>query len=378
MRIHIAALGRDRVLGDKWPQIHDAIRIREMEPGPQKQLARRLWKKGVRKRIRKRFDQAKQMNKGGFWEVPGWVMTGIRYSKARHEMVERLDGSIIKVVSRGLAGTDPQYVDRVVYMVREPGSVATSQEDIHRAFDRGDDAKVNSPKDYNLETYMAARWFIDNPQIPVLVVDSDDLVREPLPVLMRIAAFEGEPAIEDQGHLIKPNQVRSFPKIKDEDAAIWEDANRTHAMLLAGDFQGIVDLYEKEHTATKDKVARWRCFRRGDMVNKHMCELCITDTDVMRNFRRFADSRSVNWRDEPCAYLSTQCDESQRQTVELTISANHWVDGTERSRGLGDSVHKLARKLGFKKPCKGCEKRRDALNKAVPYKPPKLARVGCG
>tara|TARA_R100000234_G_C4914302_1_gene141296 strand:+ start:236 stop:400 length:165 start_codon:yes stop_codon:yes gene_type:complete len=48
------------------------------------------------------------------------------------------------------------------------------------------------------------------------------------------------------------------------------------------------------------------------------------------------------------------------------------------SRGLGDSVHKFTKATGIKKivdkvssglniPC-GCEARRDALNKAVPYK----------
>jgi len=48
------------------------------------------------------------------------------------------------------------------------------------------------------------------------------------------------------------------------------------------------------------------------------------------------------------------------------------------SRGLGDSIHKFTTKTGIKKivdkvseglniPC-GCEARRQALNKAVPYK----------
>lgn len=48
------------------------------------------------------------------------------------------------------------------------------------------------------------------------------------------------------------------------------------------------------------------------------------------------------------------------------------------SRGLGDTIHKFTKKTGIKKavdvvskglniPC-GCEARRNALNKAVPYK----------
>lgn len=42
---------------------------------------------------------------------------------------------------------------------------------------------------------------------------------------------------------------------------------------------------------------------------------------------------------------------------------------TQSSRGLGDTVAKVANKLGFKKTsgC-GCEKRQAVLNKLVPYK----------
>ena len=42
---------------------------------------------------------------------------------------------------------------------------------------------------------------------------------------------------------------------------------------------------------------------------------------------------------------------------------------TQSSRGLGDTVAKVANKLGFKKtPGCGCEKRQETLNKLVPYK----------
>lgn len=37
------------------------------------------------------------------------------------------------------------------------------------------------------------------------------------------------------------------------------------------------------------------------------------------------------------------------------------------SRGLGDTVAKLTRKLGIR-PCGGCKKRQALLNKLIPYK----------
>ena len=38
----------------------------------------------------------------------------------------------------------------------------------------------------------------------------------------------------------------------------------------------------------------------------------------------------------------------------------------ERIRGLGDVVHKVTSRLGIRE-CGGCKKRREALNKAVPF-----------
>jgi len=37
------------------------------------------------------------------------------------------------------------------------------------------------------------------------------------------------------------------------------------------------------------------------------------------------------------------------------------------SRGLGDTIAKMTKAIGIK-PCGGCKKRQERLNKAVPYK----------
>jgi len=42
------------------------------------------------------------------------------------------------------------------------------------------------------------------------------------------------------------------------------------------------------------------------------------------------------------------------------------VPTPDRIRGLGDVVHKVTSKLGIRE-CGGCKKRREALNKAVPF-----------
>lgn len=38
------------------------------------------------------------------------------------------------------------------------------------------------------------------------------------------------------------------------------------------------------------------------------------------------------------------------------------------SRGLGDTIKRATSAVGIKKPCGGCQKRRQRLNQAVPYR----------
>jgi hypothetical protein len=43
------------------------------------------------------------------------------------------------------------------------------------------------------------------------------------------------------------------------------------------------------------------------------------------------------------------------------------INGINVSRGLGDTIAKMTKAVGIK-PCGGCKKRQEILNKAVPYK----------
>ena len=43
------------------------------------------------------------------------------------------------------------------------------------------------------------------------------------------------------------------------------------------------------------------------------------------------------------------------------------INGVSASRGLGDTIAKATKAVGIK-PCGGCKKRQEWLNKKVPYK----------
>lgn len=55
--------------------------------------------------------------------------------------------------------------------------------------------------------------------------------------------------------------------------------------------------------------------------------------------------------------------------IKKTTSGETTVNGHEVSRGLGDTIAKITKAVGIK-PCGGCKKRQERLNKAVPYKQP--------
>lgn len=46
---------------------------------------------------------------------------------------------------------------------------------------------------------------------------------------------------------------------------------------------------------------------------------------------------------------------------------SHDEKSDDKSKGLGDTIKKVTDKMGIK-PCGGCKKRQDQLNKLFPYK----------
>tara|TARA_R100000963_G_C4615851_1_gene84801 strand:- start:544 stop:792 length:249 start_codon:yes stop_codon:yes gene_type:complete len=73
--------------------------------------------------------------------------------------------------------------------------------------------------------------------------------------------------------------------------------------------------------------------------------------------------KAISWRHNDKIYTAS---------LILTDSVEIESEGemVQPSKGLGDTVKKAIDKVtgGKLKPCKGCKKRREALNKVMPYK----------
>ena len=66
----------------------------------------------------------------------------------------------------------------------------------------------------------------------------------------------------------------------------------------------------------------------------------------------------------PCCGLLTRV---KAFPLFCSCGAKVLADGSYQSRGLGDTIAKVTSAIGIK-PCGGCNERREALNKLVPYK----------
>ena len=93
----------------------------------------------------------------------------------------------------------------------------------------------------------------------------------------------------------------------------------------------------------------------------------VTDLDPTAKFHR------VTWDFNDIVYvLEIELSTGFKVTKFAQAEIEHAADFSQKnaSKGLGDTVEKTIKKVtrGKVKPCPGCKKRRDALNKLIPYK----------
>lgn len=348
------ALGDDRIIGKQWPQEREhenacvnayAEHVKTMRnPGWRKQLA-----------------ETKAMNPNGFYECH-WTVQGIQYTPDSPP-----EDHAAKIVSQGLARSNPAYIDKIILMVRHPWAVAKShcnlvtQVPIHS---RNKDLGGADPEMYVRVTAMAAAW-IQQHRPDLLLVNFDELIGNPDDILTGIEAFIGDGDWQTARKQIQPKLKRSKPE-KAGDTPVWDVALEIHDMLLKQDWQGIIDR-QQAYEQAKPKPVQFFCTRWGGQVNRGMCEACYAGGDTAANMRKTAEKRRIDWRNEPCGWecgMNPDRDTYTPISIEESIACNHW---RTESTGLGDTIAKITDALHIPK-CGGCKKRQAKLNKLAPYK----------
>jgi len=311
------------------------------------------------------------MNPEGFWECQ-YTVRGVSYHAGQATQLADLKTSakVMKLVSQGLVVTDPQYIDRIIFMLRHPRAVAKSQEDLSREVDLKDLGKVHTPAMFNQVTLQAARWFEANPNVPVLVVEYDELIENPAREVERVKAFLGESGEWDKATAtIQPKLRRSVPE--DVESDLWEDAENIYKWATVQEWPKITG-YFKELRATDKANIQFFCTRRGAMTNPAICNVCKTGRPVPQ-FVKTAQKKDIDWKAEPCLWdVEFNPDhEGERPTIQQSIAENFWAEHYNptllQKMRLGDKVAAVTKAVGVK-PCNGCEKRRAKLNGEAPNK----------
>jgi hypothetical protein len=246
----------------------------------------------------------------------------------------------MKIVSQGLLPSDPRYINKIIYVIRHPRNVAKSQERLTRGFDvvlaSGETQNIteglviHTPEMYMRVTGQAARFFGDNPHIPVHFVLYDDLVEEPETSIKAICEFMGEDAERGWDRckgVVNPKLKRSYPE--DVPSNLWEEAEEIYKRFAAKDFIGV------EYFLSNPKLNLYRgsiefiCARSGGVATAAICQQCMTSSVVRENFKAAAalPGRQIDWKNKPCLWeCSLDPDRTDDEYVDVfdSIKDNHW------------------------------------------------------
>lgn len=361
MDIHRTLYGEDLIFGSKFPQMQRKLELESLLEDDD--VISELRKYYIAKNERHREVETtpedrnfEDMNPNGFWEC-FFSVQGIRFAwHVRDELASVLTKrKVVKVVSQGLMNSDTMYMNRIIYMLRHPRAVAKSQEKLHREFNvLGEDGEVHNlykddwvihtPEMFINVTIAAMRFFLLQKDIPVLIINFEDLIHSPVDEIKKVYEFNDMGGdIDEAADLIEPKLNRS--KAQDIEHDLWGDAEYLHSTMkkfkelkskgqdekayaqLELSLEYITD--PKREWQKSQKV--WRCYRAKKQTKYKDCVSCMTDC----TFREQLKNRSENtpgevadhWMFEPCAF---QCgldpDRKNNLTLDESIENNFWYE----------------------------------------------------
>jgi hypothetical protein len=257
-------------------------------------------------RGKKDVEDSVDMNPDGFWECQ-YTVQGCTYSFQNSDelvgFVEEKNGekrdSICKIVSQGLCNTDPNYVNKVVFMMRHPRAVAKSQERLKRR-ETVKNRVVHTPTMFIHVTVVVMQWLNKYKEIPVLVMDYDELLNNPEVQTKRLFDFLGEGDASKTEGIIKPKLRRSYPE--EIEIPLWKEAENVHKWFVQKKFQKAIDFSQDWKTYHNREHMKWNCVRCGEMVTPDRCEACVNNKEIRDMYKFSAEMKHMKWEEEPCFY----------------------------------------------------------------------------
>ena len=295
------AFGDDRIIGQKFPQ-EDRIAAgleKHKEETEDEFEARKYLRELLRPNAAKDFEISKDMNPNGFWECR-YSVRGITW----HLDMPKLDKQICKIVSQGLIASNPSFISKIIYMLRDPRQVAKSQERLKRFPFLSHQEEMNSglvvhtPEMFITVTYQACKWLLANPEVPLLMVSFDDLIMYPNETLGKIHSFLQEGDFSN--HQIDPKLKRSYPQ--EIGNHLWEYADTIYEFMKKCEYQKVIDYFDENRKMIfRDKITTF-CTRLRENMVYNECMNCKKSPELMNTFIKKAEERNIAWEYEPCMF----------------------------------------------------------------------------
>jgi hypothetical protein len=288
----------------------------------------------------------RDMNPNGFWEC-AFTVGGIHYNLHTAGLFDQIKGDttdnqhIVKVVSNGLLGSNPEYVSKIIMMCRHPRAVAKSQERLKREMkftlkdgrivDLYEGANIHSPQFFLECTMAGARWLIKN-KMQVHNVVFDELVSNPAEVLNGVFEFLGGGDVGAAIKEVKPKLSRSYPQEIKHD--LWEESELLYDLLLKQDYKAICDYADDPTTKYARLNKMWVCTRVRSGVVEANCRACKSNQKFRESAVQRAQANKWDWWNEPCIFECGNDPDNKPLTISDSIKNNFWIRD-EIAKSLG-------------------------------------------
>jgi len=339
MSCHRHALGEERLLGKAF---FDKDTRREEQNLPAHVAAWGDYMDTLRGKPERDMDKHHDMNPEGFWEDGRFSVRGLSYRGSTKKLLKDIQAAdkpfFAKIVSQGLAKTNPVYVDKVVYMLRHPRAVAKSQERLGRAkfvtedgraFEINDEV-IHTPEMFINVTITAARWLVENPEIPHIIINFDDLIEHPKKEMERLQGFYQEGDFEDAASVVNPKLRRSHPE--EVENSLWAEAEMAYNLFAGHKFNEVLTFFDDPKRLIHRAGRNWPCVRYGGGVNESQCKICKASPEFRASLIAYADKSEIPWRERPCAFEVAYDVDNELISIEESIAHNFWEEDHEPIR----------------------------------------------
>ena len=311
-----------------------------------------------RERRKERKAESVDMNPNGYWEHLQFSVNGIKYHPQHRDELQRalVEPKVLKVVSQGLMASDPVYIKRIVYMLRHPRAVAKSQERLQRRDIIGTDrqgqkynlmekAVIHTPQMFINVTLAAMRFFADNPNIPVKIIQYENLLTDPDTAIQSIYDFNG---LEGDVEAGKATVDKSLNRSNHQDIEnpLWDESEYIHAAMckletlfnsgaahkeivkIVDETMEYMGKIERENNRQNTK---WFCLRSKKDVNATDCEMCMLHFEHRENLRKQSEKKVKegirDWVDEPCLF---ECGMDVKRTKYVSLQDSIFINWWRR------------------------------------------------